>query len=79
MRIFQALGKNAFTTAPNTILNIDHINNANKQDKTIVQSIIFFSPVAIYDIQTYLHNQKNETQQYNNHHDTDFQAMQNVF
>jgi len=43
MRKFQALGKKTFTTAPNTILNIDHINNANKQDKTIVQSTIILS------------------------------------
>ena len=39
----------------------------------------FILDVNFYDLQTYLHNQKNETQQYNNHHDTDFQAMQNVF
>jgi hypothetical protein len=43
MRKFQALGKNSFTTAPNKILNIDHINKAKKQDKTIVQSIIVLS------------------------------------
>jgi len=43
MRFFHALGKNTLTTAPNTILNIDHINKAKKQDKNIVQSIIVLS------------------------------------